>query len=160
LFREIGQADVPLLAMPPPKRSYVWGELARWGHWWGVPFITPTKFPQRTITAQRLCVLAAERSPQDGLRLATALGRAMWEQQRDLEDPPTLRAIVDGVGLPAEWVERTAEPAVKAALVRETAGAQAAGVFGVPTFVIDGRHLVWGQDRFDLVMRFLAGWHA
>jgi 2-hydroxychromene-2-carboxylate isomerase len=161
LFRDIGQVDVPLLAMNAPKLRYTRAELDRWAAWWGEPFAMPTKFPQRTIAAQRLCVLAAERGFEAGLALALALGRAMWAEQRDLEDPETLRAILDGVGLPRAWVERTAEPDVKAALIRETTAAKDAGCFGVPSFVVtngSGAHMVWGQDRLDLVQRFLAGW--
>ena len=163
LFREIGQVDVPLLAMNDAKRRYTFAELGRWSRWWGQPFEMPRKFPQRTIAAQRLCVLATERGFADAARLALALARAMWAEQRDLEAPATLREVLAETGLPVEWVERTAEPEVKAALVRETASAAARGVFGVPTFVIttgttSPPQLVWGQDRLELVMRFLAGW--
>jgi 2-hydroxychromene-2-carboxylate isomerase len=156
LFRDIGQADAPLLVMNDAKRRYMYEELERWSQWWGVPFVMPTKFPQRTITAQRLCLLA---TGDARLRLAIALGRAMWAEQRDLENADTLRQILDEVGLPREWIERTSEPALKAELVRETAAAKQAGCFGVPTFIVDG-NLVWGQDRLDLVMRFAAGWQS
>jgi len=156
LFREIGQTEVPLLAMPPPKLRYMSREIDRWARWWGVPFEMPRKFPQRTIAAQRLCLIAREHG--DATPLATALGRAMWAEQRDLEDAATLRAILGEVGLPREWVERTQDPAIKAALAAETAQAGAAKVFGVPTFIVDGKHLVWGQDRLDLVLRILGGW--
>ncbi len=159
LFRDIGQVDVPLHAMPAPKQRYTLLEMQRWARWWGVPFAMPAKFPQRTVTAQRLCLLAAdERGFADGIRLAIALGRAMWAEQRDLEDDATLAGVLADAGLPAEWLARTREPEVKAALVARTAAAQAAGVFGVPTFVVDGRVLVWGQDRLELVMRALGGW--
>ena len=157
LFRDLGQADAPLLAMNDAKRRYTFEELDRWSRWWGEPFNMPRKFPQRTITAQRLCVLATGDARP---RLALALGRAMWAQQRDLENPEILREILDGVGLPRDWVERTAEPAIKAELIRETTDAKQAGVFGVPTFIVDGKHLVWGQDRLDLVLRFAAGWQS
>ena len=159
LFRDIGQVDVPLLAMTPAKLRYTSQEMERWARWWGEPFAMPTKFPQRTIAAQRLCILAAERGFEPGVRLALALARAMWAEQRDLEDPETLRAILDATGLPRDWAERTAEPAVKAALVRETTAAKDAGLFGVPSFVV-GDHAVWGQDRLDLVVRYLAGWEV
>ena len=153
LFRDIGQVDVPLFAMPPAKQRYIRLEMERWARWWGVPFDLPRKFPQRTITAQRLCVLAG----QDAVPLANALGRAMWAEQRDLEDADVLRDVLAKVGLPREWVERTQEPAIKAALVAETAAAKAAGVFGVPTWIVDGARLFWGQDRLELVMRTLGG---
>ncbi|HUS31969.1 MAG TPA: 2-hydroxychromene-2-carboxylate isomerase [Kofleriaceae bacterium] len=158
LFRDIGQVDVPLFAMPPPKTRYTGLEMSRWARWWGVPFSMPTKFPQRTVTAQRLCVIAAEQSAAAGIRLATTLGRAMWAEQRDLEDDATLRGLLDDAGLPREWVERTKEAAVKEALIARTAAAKQAGVFGVPAWIIDEKYLFWGQDRLELVMRALGGW--
>jgi 2-hydroxychromene-2-carboxylate isomerase len=118
-----------------------------------------------------------DRGFADGARLALALGRAMWAEGRNLEDETTLRGLLADVGLPPEWIERTHEPAIKAALAERTAAAQAAGVFGVPSFVVggtappfggaagraqvpagEGKMLVWGQDRLELVMRGLGGW--
>lgn len=159
LFRDLGQANVPLLAFSPAKRRYVSAEIARWGRWWGVPFDMPKKFPQRTITAQRLAILAADAGVDTGLRLALALGRGMWAEQRDLEDEATLRAILASEGLPEGWIEQTRDPALKARLAANTAAAQAAGVFGVPTFIVPagGPHLFWGQDRIEQVGRALAG---
>ncbi|MGE5182134.1 MAG: 2-hydroxychromene-2-carboxylate isomerase [Acidobacteriota bacterium] len=158
LFRAIGQVDVPLHAMPPAKQRYTLAEMTRWARWWGVPFEMPRKFPQRTVAAQRLCLIARdERGFADACRLAIALGRAMWAERRDLEDDATLAGVLGDAGLPREWLERTREPAVKAALAGETAAAQAAGVFGVPTWIVDGL-VVWGQDRLELVMRALGGW--
>ena len=158
LFRDIGQVDVPMFAMPAAKQRYVGLEMSRWARWWGVPFAMPKKFPQRTVTAQRLCVLAAERGFDDGIRFANIIGRAMWADGRDLEDDATLRGLLVDAGLPPEWLERTREPEVKAALVATTAKAKAAGVFGVPAFVVDDNYLFWGQDRLELVMRALGGW--
>jgi 2-hydroxychromene-2-carboxylate isomerase len=158
LFRDIGQVDVPLFAMPPAKTRYIGLEMSRWARWWGVPFSQPTKFPQRTITAQRLCILAVEQGASDAMRLANVLGRAMWAEQRDLENDDTLRGLLADAGLPREWIERTRAPAVKDALIAQTAGAKAAGVFGVPTWIVDEKLLFWGQDRLELVMRALGGW--
>jgi len=162
LFRDIGQVDVPLVAMPAAKRRYVGLDMQRWASWWGVPFDLPRKFPQRTIMAQRICVLAAGDGFDTGLRVAHALARAMWSEQRDLEDPAAVREIlvVAGVtGAQADaWIARTQEPAIKAQLAANTAAAAAAGVFGVPTFIVDGKHLFWGQDRLELVAKAVAGW--
>jgi len=158
LFRDIGQVNVPLLAMPPLKMRYIGLEMSRWARWWGVPFDMPAKFPQRTITAQRLIVLATERGFTDAIRLANTLGRAMWAEQKNLEDDDTLRGLLADAGLPREWIESTQESAVKAALAERTARAKAAGVFGVPTWIVDDTYLFWGQDRLELVMRALGGW--
>jgi 2-hydroxychromene-2-carboxylate isomerase len=168
LFRDIHQANVPLLAMPLPKQRNFRNEMERWAAWWGEPFEQPRKFPQRTITAQRLCLIAGE-DPENGfetgLAVATALARAMWAQQRDLEDTDTLHAILAATPLPhggpapAAWIERTQDPEIKAQLAANTTAAREAGVFGVPTFVVDDKHLFFGQDRLELVARALAGWN-
>lgn len=158
LFRDIQQANVPWFAMPPPKQRYFGLEMQRWASWWGVPFELPRKFPQRTITAQRLCVIAAAQGFDPGVRLAQALGHAMWAAQGDLESDDTLRAILEAGGFPAAWLAQTQDPAIKAALAANTAAARDAGVFGVPTYVVDGAHLFWGQDRLELVGKALAGW--
>jgi 2-hydroxychromene-2-carboxylate isomerase len=157
LFRDIQQANVPLFAMAPAKQRYILQDMQRWARWWGVPFEMPSKFPQRTIAAQRLAIVAAHHNVTTGVRLATALGRAMWGEQKDLEDEATLRAVLAAESLPDEWLARTHDPAIKAELAANTAAAREAGVFGVPTFVVDGQ-LFWGQDRIDLVSRALAGW--
>lgn len=178
LFRDIQQVNVPWFAMPPPKQRYVGLDMQRWASWWGEPFEQPRKFPQRTVAAQRLCVIAAAHGFDAGVRVATALARAMWAEQRDLEDLEALRSIVAALDLPSgrregiaegtpeqwpagwvdQWIERTQDPAIKAELAANTAAAREAGVFGVPTFVVDGTHLFWGQDRLELVARTLAGW--
>ena len=158
LFRAIGTPDVPLFSFPPAKRRYISLEMQRWARWWRVPFRFPSKFPQRTITAQRLILLAAARGSAAQLGLALALGRALWADDRDLEDEPTLAAILTAEHLPAaDLLAQTRDAATKAALVAETTAAAAAGVFGVPSYVVDG-HLVWGQDRLELVTGLLSGW--
>ncbi len=156
LFKDLHQANVPWFAMPLAKQRYLGSEMVRWARWWGEPFDMPAKFPQRTVAAQRLCLLATERGFDDGVKLATALSRAMWAEQRDLEDPAVLRGVLEACGLPGDWVDRTSEPALKAQLVATTAEAGKVGAFGVPTFVVNGTELFWGQDRLELVAAELA----
>src|SRR5205814_2313275 len=36
LFRDIGQVDVPLYAMPDAKQRYITQEMTRWARWWNV----------------------------------------------------------------------------------------------------------------------------
>lgn len=157
LFRELGTPDVPLFTFPAAKRAYVASELATWAAWWSQPFSFPTRFPQKTTTAQRMLALAAPADVQ--LRLALALARGMWAEGRNLEDEAVLTELARDAGAPAELVAEAREPAAKTALTRATAEAAAAGVFGVPTVVIHDesrRELFWGQDRLELVQRTLA----
>ena len=49
-----------------------------------------------------------------------------------------------------ELAERVADPAVKNALREATEDAVAQGIFGAPSFIVDGE-LFFGQDRLDFV---------
>jgi 2-hydroxychromene-2-carboxylate isomerase len=152
LFKQIGTPDVPLAAMCEAKRRYVGGEMARWARWWDVPFAFAPKFPIRTVTAQRM-ILAAPAA--DRAALAQRLFRAAWVEGVDVGDDAVLARMEP------DLFARTKEPAIKQALIDETAAAHAAGVFGVPTCVVHdpaGPLLFWGQDRLDLVEAAAAGW--
>lgn len=162
LFRALGISDVPLFSFPEAKRRYLVGELALWSAWWSQPFAFPRRFPQRTLTAQRI-LIGLDDQPEVQLRLALAFGRAMWAEDRNLEEDATLAAILAAEGVPAERLAAAAEPAAKAALIEATNAAAAAGVFGVPTCIVDdgaGPRRFWGQDRLHLVSAALAGWRA
>ena len=156
LFKQIDQVNVPLLAMPAPKQRYIGLDMHRWARWWGEPFVFPAKFPQRTVDAQRLCILAAERGFDPGVKLATALARAMWAHGKDLEDRAVLRSVLEECGMPGGWIDRTGEAELKQALFDNTSAAIANKVFGVPTFIVNGTQLLWGQDRLELVAAELA----
>jgi 2-hydroxychromene-2-carboxylate isomerase len=162
VFREIGTANVPLLAMSEAKRRYLARDLHDWAAHWGVPFRFTTRFPMKTVKPLRLALLAGERT----VPLCHAMFRALWVDDRDLDDDATLAALLREQGLDADnLLERSREPAVKQALVDCTSEALAHGVFGAPTFIVaDGAEpaasdlLFWGQDRLGLVERALSGW--
>ncbi|HEX7437253.1 MAG TPA: DsbA family protein, partial [Caldimonas sp.] len=81
--------------------------------------------------------------------------RGVWAEQRDIADPKTLAGMLATLGLPARRREDAQAPVVQERYDAHTQRAIEAGVFGVPSYVIDGE-LFWGQDRLDFVQRRLA----
>jgi 2-hydroxychromene-2-carboxylate isomerase len=157
LFRDLGTADVPMLAAPEAKRRHLSRDMLRWARWWGAPFRFPSRFPLRTVTALRLLLLAGDRCAP----LAHRLFKAAWVEDRDLADEVTLAALCAEAGVDPALVARTREPSAREALFAATAEARAAGVFGAPTCIVHdpaGPLLFWGQDRFDLVAAAALGW--
>ena len=152
VFKAIGQADVPLFTWSDAKKKYYFEDMHRWAAYWAVPFKFPTRFPMASLKAMRT-YLALPESRRAAFREATF--RAYWAEDRDIADDGVLRELV---GAEADDVmARTQDPTVKKELVDATQAAVAAGVFGAPTWVVDGKELFWGQDRIPLVERALKG---
>lgn len=77
--------------------------------------------------------------------------RAEWAEGQDIGQDEVLRAVAAKVGLnPAEALAAADDPARLAALEANAEEAKAAGVFGVPTFIV-GEDIFWGQDRIDFL---------
>ena len=139
----------------PAKRRAMAADVARWAHALGLRFTGPPAHPFRSLEALRTVCLFAD-DPR-ALALSRALAGACWEDGRDLTDPAVLADVVGSVGLDAgDLRARIGAPAIKARLRQNTDTALAAGVFGVPTFLVDGQ-LFWGQDRLAMLADHLAG---
>jgi 2-hydroxychromene-2-carboxylate isomerase len=158
VFRSIGQADVPLATWSEAKRKYTFEDMHRWAAFWGVPFKFPSNFPMSSVKAMRAYLALPEDRRKD-YREKTF--RACWAEDRNISDDAVLRECLDSGPRQAgpgadEVLARTQDPAVKKALLDATEHAVKAGVFGAPTWVVDGKELFWGQDRLPLVERELA----
>lgn len=73
--------------------------------------------------------------------------RAMWEDEKKMDDPAVIRAVLDGAGIDsARFAERIQAPEVKEKLIRNTEASVARGTFGSPTFYV-GNEIFYGKDR-------------
>ncbi|MBI5514584.1 MAG: 2-hydroxychromene-2-carboxylate isomerase [Deltaproteobacteria bacterium] len=146
LFKALGQDDVPLLSFGEARQRYYHRDLERLAAWWGVPFRFPSRFPLRTVLPLRV-YLALPEARRGAFR--HGVFRAAWAEDRDVSDPAVLTELLgDGA---AEVLLRASTDEVKSALRSATDRALAEGVFGAPTWVVDGTELFWGQDRIPLV---------
>lgn len=148
LFRSIGTPDVPLATFPEAKQRHVAKDLDRWAAYWNVPFRFPSRFPTQSLKALRLWYALPE-SHRATFRDATF--RAFWADDRDITDDAVLASCVGDDAVYREALAKSGSDEVKAALRAATEGAAARGVFGVPTFIVDGSELYWGQDRLELI---------
>jgi 2-hydroxychromene-2-carboxylate isomerase len=150
VFKQVGQPMVPLTTWPPSKQAYYFEDMRRSADAAGVPFTFPSRFPMNSIKALR-AYLALPEARRDAFARATF--RAYWADDRDIGDDGVLAELIgEGAG---DVLARTQSPDVKQALADATTRAVSAGVFGAPTWVVDGKDLYWGQDRAVLVERAL-----
>jgi 2-hydroxychromene-2-carboxylate isomerase len=151
VFKAIGQEQAPILSWGEAKRNYYFKDISRWAEVYGVPFQFPTRFPVLTLKALR-AYLALPESRRGAFRERTF--RAYWAEDRDIADEAVLAELAgeDVTALAA----RVQSPEIKKALVDATQAAIDRGVFGAPTWIVDGQELFWGQDRIALVERALG----
>ena len=154
IFSQTG--GLPLPKRAPARQAYRMMELKRWKARLGLPInVKPPFHPVDDGAANRM-IVAAGQAGLDPLAVAWALLRACWEQDRNLADPDDLIAAAGEAGFDGAALLAAAEgEAAQAEFRRNIDEALAAGVFGAPTYGIDGE-LFWGQDRLDFVAEKLS----
>ena len=76
-----------------------------------------------------------------------AVFRAMWEEERKMDEAEVARAVLDAAGLDgARLLARTREQDVKDRLIAYTQRSVARGTFGSPTFFV-GEEIFFGKDK-------------
>jgi 2-hydroxychromene-2-carboxylate isomerase len=115
----------------------------------------PTYFPVAGDPAARLITaVAMHDGTEAALRIAGAVTAGVWAQQRDIAAPAALATMLAECGLDAARLEQSQQPEVQARYEEQTQAAIDLGVFGAPTYLVDGE-MFWGQDRLDFVARKL-----
>jgi 2-hydroxychromene-2-carboxylate isomerase len=141
----------------PISGQYDWSyrrfDAACWADYYGVPF----REPDEVKADWRLLALAA--TAADRLGAVEPFSRRVFEAAfvRDsspLDATACLRLAAE-VGLDRSTFAAALEaPETTAALTATLADAQALGVFGVPSFVVEGQ-VYWGNDRLPIVRHML-----
>lgn len=146
VFRELGWESSPFLVQRE-KGEYVWRDMARRAAKYGLPFRRPSVFPRRALLPMRVALLAAREAWMG--EYCRRIMRIAWADDREIDDPaPVLEALAGLAPDPRALVARAGLDAAKAALREQTLEARRRGIFGAPSFIVDGE-LFWGDDRLD-----------
>jgi len=148
---------LPLAQRAPQRQAYRLVELQRFSAHLGIALnLHPKFFPVDDAAAARLIIAVDLHDGADAaMAITSALTRAVWAEERNIADEPTLAALLVTLGLPAQRLADAQSQAVIARYEADTQRAIDTGVFGAPTYVVDGE-MFWGQDRLDFVQRRLA----
>lgn len=146
----------------PAKRAWTYRQVLWLGQQQGVTLQMPAVHPFNPLPLLRLAIAVANGGDPNRYVCETLL-RHVWHGGLDANDPARLQSL-SGQLAPALAPD---DEVVKARLRANTDEAVAAGAFGVPSFVVDGR-LFWGQDSLPMLRRYLEGdpwfdgpdWHS
>ena len=148
---------LPLAQRAPQRQAYRLVELKRFSEQLGLPLnLKPAYFPVAGDVASRLIIAVDQADGSDAaMALAAAVFRSVWVDELSIADADALASLLAAAGLPASRIDASRSAAVQQRYEANTQQAIDAGVFGAPSYVIDGE-IFWGQDRLDFVARRLA----
>ncbi|MEY2803316.1 MAG: 2-hydroxychromene-2-carboxylate isomerase [Pseudomonadota bacterium] len=148
---------LPLGQRAPQRQAYRLVELQRFSQYLNAPLnVKPRYFPVAGDDSSRLIIAVDQlQGTEAAMAITGAVLAACWAQERNIADPKVLAELVAEQKLDPACLERANSQAVQEAYEQYTAQAIAAGVFGAPSYVVDGE-IFWGQDRLDFLDRRLA----
>ena len=148
---------LPLSKRAPQRQAYRLVELKRFSQALGQPInVQPKYFPVSGDDAARLIVAVDMLDGTEAaLALTAAVLRGVWVEDVNTADANVLVSMLAQLGLPARRLDDAYSQSAHDRYEADSALAIEAGVFGAPSYVIDGE-IFWGQDRLDFVQRRLA----
>jgi len=161
IFKATGnQSPVTAFAGILNKPQYERLELDRFVRRHGIAFHWSPHFPVNTLTLMRGAVAAQELGLFE--RYTETIFHNLWVEQRKLDDPEQLRAVLDEAGLNRDALLHLAqEPHIKDRLAQNTRRSVERGTFGAPSFFV-GDDLYFGKDHLrdvEEAIRAMA-WHG
>lgn len=160
LFERQGWNDSPF-NLYPARGRYMWRDLERLCAWHGLPFRRPSGFPRNSLLAARVACL--EETAPVLPALSRALFLANFAEDRDIGDSEVVGQVLDelsaeipGLRKTERLLARAVEPENKKRLRARTEAALGQGLFGAPSFVVEGE-LFWGQDRMAEALAWARG---
>ena len=149
----IEQNNIPF-ANKPAKLAYMWRDIERQAAKYGLPISVPAPYPLENLALANLVALLGMREGwgQD----YTAETYRMWfVDGKPAGSEPNISASLRRIGQdPSPVIQKAKSDEIADALAAETVVARDIGVFGAPTFVVEGE-VFWGDDRLGDAVR----WH-
>lgn len=131
-----------------PKRTWTYEHCAWLAHRHGIPMKMPAEHPFNPLPLLRLCI-ALGTTPD----VVHRLFRYVWHEGKLPGDTDHWQSLLEELGASPAILDA---PEVKQQLRSNGEQAIAAGVFGVPTAVVDNR-CFWGLDATDMLLAWLRG---
>jgi 2-hydroxychromene-2-carboxylate isomerase len=145
-MQEMG--NIPFVGKPA-KEKYMWRDLERRAKRYGIPASFPIEYPlEHFDLANRIAIVAR----QEGwcAEYVRATYKLWFQDGLPAGGNRNLERCLSELGQSPDRVHELAASApIEAAYRDATEQARSLGIFGAPSFVVDGTELFWGDDRLE-----------
>jgi 2-hydroxychromene-2-carboxylate isomerase len=142
---QLGPAEIP------GKREWTYRQVLWLAHSQGIEMQMPTSHPFNPLALLRLAV-ASDVQGLPNRYVCEKLFRHVWLGGAEATDAARMLTLTQQL----DPKRAVTSDEVKAQLIAHTDEAIAGGVFGVPTFAVDGK-LFWGFDALPMLQAYLSG---
>jgi len=141
--------DTSPFSIYPAKGANMWRDLERRAETYGLPFDRKAEalFPQHSVLAARTAIVGLQ--ADWGRRFCQQVYLAQFARGLNISDPSILAdCVAVAGGDPDQALDLAQQQPQKDALRANVDTARAQGIFGAPSFLVDGE-LFWGDDRLE-----------
>lgn len=151
----IEQNNIPF-KNKPVKTAYMWRDIERRAERFGLSPRIPAPYPlPGLVLANLVATVGCEEGWVEGYVRATY--RRWFEQGEPAGEEPNISASLEEIGCdPGQVLAIAQSERIKNALGAATDEAMGLGVFGSPTFLVDGE-VFWGDDRLEDALAWAKG---
>jgi 2-hydroxychromene-2-carboxylate isomerase len=137
----------------PAKTRYMWRDIERRAQMYRLPVKLPAPYPAKQSIKANLVALVGMGEGW-GRDFVHAAYRRWFQEGEETGSEPNLSASLHDIGQdPARVLALAASTETNDRLLTETEAAKGLGIFGSPTFAIDGE-IFWGDDRLEDAIRW------
>ena len=150
------------LTETPLKKDYLRHDAPRMARLLGVPFRFHDRKGGNSLAASRAFLWLKARDAALARNFAQGVYARLWTQGKDITAAQSVAEVAVPLGVDRDELLAAIEtPQAKQALKDAVDVAVAKGVFGVPTFIVDGEP-IWGSDRLWMLEHWLKheSWDA
>ncbi len=143
-YGQLGPAEIA------PKRDWTYRQVMWQAKQLGVEFQMPSSHPFNPLPLLRLATSSSDEQGNTNRFVTQQIFNHVWHGGADAADTPRLSALAQALSGQINADETTAKARLKA----NTDMALQAGVFGVPSLVVDSK-VFWGLDSIPMLREYL-----
>lgn len=141
----------------PSRLAYRLVDLARQARKAGLPInVEPAHFPTNPAPSSYAIIAAQAEGGGDMFGLVERVLAGCWAEEKNIADDSVIRDCLSASGFDPALVDRGLFTGAEI-YARNLEEAVTAGVFGAPTWIVDGAEQFWGQDRVEDLGLYLEG---